>query len=127
MNNKQVFANNLKRIMNINGKSRYDVCEALDFNYYTYSDWVNGKKFPRMDKVEKLANYFGVLISDLIEDKGEAHFEMLQEINELNDIMSWIKSDAELLKLMKKLRKAPEEKKILIKSMLAAMTESIED
>ena len=31
------------------------------------SDWVNGKKFPRIDKIELLAQYFGIQKSDLIE------------------------------------------------------------
>ena len=69
MDNKYIFASNLKRYMAINGKSRKEVCEALGFSYYTFSDWVNAKKFPRMDKVEMLANYFGCLKSDLIEEK----------------------------------------------------------
>lgn len=69
MNNKDIFAKNLQRLMNENGKSRRDVCEALGFSYYTFTDWVKGKKFPRMDKVEMLANYFGVMKSDLIEEK----------------------------------------------------------
>ena len=71
MDNKSIFARNLQRQMDINGKSRRDVCDALGFSYYTFTDWVNGKKYPRMDKVEMLANYFGVLKSDLIEDKKE--------------------------------------------------------
>ena len=69
MDNKNVFAANLRHYMYINNKSRKDVCEALGFSYYTFSDWVKGKKYPRMDKVEILANYFGCLKSDLIEDK----------------------------------------------------------
>ena len=32
---------------------------------------MNGSKYPRMDKVEMLAEYFGILKSDLIEDKSE--------------------------------------------------------
>jgi len=71
MKNKEIFAINLKKYMNLHKKSRRDVCEALGFNYYTFSDWVNGKKYPRMDKVEMLANYFGILKSDLIEKKAE--------------------------------------------------------
>lgn len=71
MDNKSIFAKNLKRQMELKGKSRRDVCAALGFSYYTFSDWVNGKKYPRMDKVEMLADYFGVLKSDLIEDKKE--------------------------------------------------------
>lgn len=91
MDNKTVFASNLKYYMQISGKSRREVCEALGFSYYTFTDWVNGKKFPRMDKVEILANYFGILKSDLIEDKtlqdqieenpvkmAELHFELIE-------------------------------------------------
>lgn len=69
MDNKNIFSINLKRYMQENNKSRREVCEALGVSYYTFSDWVNGKKYPRMDKVEMLANYFGVLKSDLIENK----------------------------------------------------------
>ena len=71
MDDKSIFAENLKRQMELNGKTRRDVCAALGFSYYTFSDWVNGKKYPRMDKVEMIANYFGIQKSDLIEDKKE--------------------------------------------------------
>ena len=71
MEHKEVFAKNLKKYMELNGKSRREVCAALGYSYFTFSDWVNGKKMPRMDKVEQLANYFGILKSDLIEDKKE--------------------------------------------------------
>lgn len=67
-NNKYTFANNLKRLMESRGRSRRDISDALGVSYFTVSDWVKGKKYPRMDKVELLANYFGVLKSDLIEE-----------------------------------------------------------
>lgn len=79
MDNKSVFAANLKKYMELNNKSRQEICKALGFNYYTFSDWVNGKKYPRMDKVEMLARYFGVLKSDLIEEKKSL------DINEKNN------------------------------------------
>ena len=71
MDNKNVFASNLKRYMEVKGRSRNDISEALGISYFTVSDWVNGKKYPRMDKVEMLANYFGIQKSDLIEKKEE--------------------------------------------------------
>ena len=71
MDNKNIFAANLKRQMALHQKTRRQICSDLDFSYYTFSDWVNGKKYPRMDKVEMLADYFGILKSDLIEDKKE--------------------------------------------------------
>ena len=69
MNNKDIFANNLKKQMELKGVSRNDICKALEISYFTVSDWVNGKKYPRMDKVEKLAEYFGIPKSDLIEER----------------------------------------------------------
>lgn len=68
MEHKEVFSRNLQKHMALNGKSRKDICQALGYSYFTLSDWVNGKKMPRMDKVEQLANYFGIKKSDLIEE-----------------------------------------------------------
>lgn len=81
MDNKNIFASNLKKYMNLNGKSRREVSDALGVSYYTFSDWVNGKKYPRMDKVEMLANYFGIKKSDLIEEK------VTPEMQKNSDIM----------------------------------------
>ena len=68
--NRNVFAKNLKHQMLINKKDRKDISNALGISYFTVSDWVNGKKYPRMDKVELLANYFGITKSDLIEEQS---------------------------------------------------------
>lgn len=100
MDNKGVFASNLQKYMKLNGKSRRDVAEALGVSYYTLTDWVNGKKYPRMDKVEKLAKYFGILKSDLIEEKtienspvemAERHFEIIMD-EDISDIFDDFRS-----------------------------------
>lgn len=85
MDNKNVFATNLRRYMDMNGKSRRDVCEAIDVNYSTFTDWVKGKKYPRIDKVEKLAEYFGISKSDLIEEHAKEDNEM-PTTHELPDV-----------------------------------------
>ncbi len=71
LGNKQVLAENLRHYMNLHGKSRNDMCSALDISYTTFSDWVNRKKYPRIDRIELMANYFGIQKSDLIESKGK--------------------------------------------------------
>ena len=48
----------------------------------TFNAWVKGKKYPRMDKVELLANYFGILKSDLIEERGTAHQDRIVSITD---------------------------------------------
>ena len=69
--NKNIFAYNLNRLMTSHQKSRKDLSDALGISYFTITAWANGTKYPRMDKVEMLANYFGVLKSDLIEEKED--------------------------------------------------------
>ena len=71
MENKDVFSRNLRKLMEQQGKSRRDISDALGISYFTVSDWVCGKKYPRMDKVELLANYFRCDNADLLEDKKE--------------------------------------------------------
>lgn len=90
MDNKNIFANNLKRQMELKGVSRNDICNALGISYFTVTDWVNGKKYPRMDKVEMLANFFGILKSDLIEDKTQKEIpgETIQLTEEEKDLLS---------------------------------------
>ena len=50
LGNKDVFAKNLKKYMQLTGKTRNEVCQALGLKYTTFADWVNGKKYSRMDK-----------------------------------------------------------------------------
>lgn len=69
--NKIVFSRNLRELMKQKGKDRNQVCADLGFKYTTFTDWYNGNKYPRIDKIEMLADYFGVLKSDLIEDKAD--------------------------------------------------------
>lgn len=68
INNKNIFASNLNRLMASHRKSRKDLSDALGISYFTITAWANGTKYPRMDKVEMLANYFGVRKSELIEE-----------------------------------------------------------
>lgn len=100
MDNKSIFSKNLKMYMDLNGKTRCDISKALNISYYTVSDWVNGKKYPRMDKVEMLARYFGISKSDLIEEKP-----VNQEINELTE------KDYEYIERIKKF--SPEKQRLL--------------
>lgn len=63
---KRLFSINLKRIMLENGKTQSDIVKDLNFRQATVSDWLNGKKYPRMDKIEMLAQYFRISIDELI-------------------------------------------------------------
>lgn len=68
MNPKEVFAKNLNRLLSKNGKTQSDLVTYMNTTASTVSDWCNGKKYPRVDKMQKLADYFDVLKSDLTEE-----------------------------------------------------------
>lgn len=63
---KKLFSINLRKIMLENGKTQSDIVKDLNFRQATVSDWLNGKKYPRMDKIEMLAQYFSISIDELI-------------------------------------------------------------
>lgn len=69
---KEVFGKNLSYYLDLWGKEQQEVAEAIGVASSTFNEWVKGKKFPRIDKIEKLADYFGILKSDLIEEKNKA-------------------------------------------------------
>ena len=89
LGNKDVFAKNLKKYMQLNGKTRNEVCHALGLKYTTFADWVNGKKYPRMDKIEMLANYFGIKKSDLIEDNDSFLIELIEDSNKDERLLAY--------------------------------------
>ena len=72
---KKIMAENIKRYMEMKGVTNQQICDALGFKYTTFMDWIKGVTYPRIGKVEAMANYFGVLKSDLIEDKSEKAIE----------------------------------------------------
>jgi repressor LexA len=71
LGNKEIFAKNLNYYMELNNKDRNDVARDLDLPYTTVTGWCNGEFYPRIDKIEKLAIYFGIEKSDLIENKEQ--------------------------------------------------------
>lgn len=70
LGNKKVMANNIRHYMKLNDIDRNKLCEDLGLKYMTVSDWINANTYPRIDKIELLANYFGIRKSDLVEDKN---------------------------------------------------------
>lgn len=67
--NKEIMAKNIKFYMELKRVNSSEVCKALGIKQNTFSNWINAKIYPRIDKIEMLANYFGVKKSDLVEDK----------------------------------------------------------
>lgn len=83
LGNKEIFSNNLRKYMELNGKDRKDIAKDLEVSYSTFTDWVNGNSYPRIDKIEKLANYFGIEKSDLIEKHKENKHYLNEDVRQI--------------------------------------------
>lgn len=98
LGNKEVLAKNLKKYIAMCGKDRREIANALEIPYSTLTEWVNARKYPRIDKIEKMAEYFGISKSDMIED-----FEAKQKDNEtIAKIIVKIRMDEDLLDIVDK-------------------------
>lgn len=91
--NKEILSKNLKYYMGKSGKDRRELAEIWGFPYSTVTEWINGRKYPRIDRIEIMADYFGILKSDLIEEKTEEHREMQKNNDILSNIIVRLRTD----------------------------------
>ncbi|WP_307984059.1 helix-turn-helix transcriptional regulator [uncultured Lactococcus sp.] len=83
LGNKEIMSANIKRHLNNKKINVKDFANIMNFKYTTVLDWVNAKTYPRIDKIELMARYFGVNKSDLVEEYVETS-STLSEINQIS-------------------------------------------
>lgn len=79
MNSRDIFINNLKAIMKERKVSRRQLAEGLNVPYTTLTDWCTGRIFPRVEKINLIADYFNIKKSDLIEEITEEDDDALYD------------------------------------------------
>ena len=125
LGNKEILSKNLKYYIERSGKDRRELAETWGFPYSTVTDWINGKKYPRIDRIEIMADYFGILKSDLIEEK------MTEEIKKDNDTISSIvvrmTMDKDFLSAVESLYALDQEQIKGIQAMLKAFNKDLHD
>ncbi|HEJ6871147.1 TPA: helix-turn-helix domain-containing protein [Staphylococcus aureus] len=98
---KQILSKNLKNLLERKGKTQTDMAKDLNLKESTVSSWMNAVKYPRRDKIELLADYFGVMPSDITDDKS-IHQETIaghankneftpEEWEEIENFMQWVR------------------------------------
>lgn len=74
MTTRDIFTKNLNIYIERSGKNKKIISEEMGIPYTTLVEWANGKKFPRADGIERLANYFRILKSELLEEHDKKDF-----------------------------------------------------
>lgn len=88
---RMVFAKNLNRLME--NRKQIDVANDLGVSPSVLSSWCVGARMPRMDKIERLAQYFGVNKSDLLEDHSEPIPAYDAKTKKIMDMVSQMSED----------------------------------
>ena len=61
-----VFMENLRYYLDLRKKSQIDLARAVDVSSSTVSDWINGRKIPRADRLERIGRALNVSVNDLL-------------------------------------------------------------
>lgn len=119
---KEVFAKNLRRYMEMKEISQKELAVIVGVSAPTINEWIKAKKYPRIDKIEILSDYFGCLKSDLIEEKTEEQLNIEKKNDILTDIILTLREDSELLEIVEGLTKLDADKRTAIKSLISAFS-----
>lgn len=79
---------NITNLLISNQKNQDDLAKALGLSRATVSLWCSGRRTPRMDHVDKIAQFFGTTRSAILEDSTgvpQLSDQMRDEINRLVD------------------------------------------
>lgn len=88
---RRIFMTNLRRYMNAADYSQADMARYFGISTATASDWYNGRKIPRADKLQIIADWLGVGIGDLLmeSDAAELGYYVTHETAEVaNEILN---------------------------------------
>lgn len=102
LGNKSILARNLKRIMEENDVSAKQLSKDLEVPYTTILSWLKADNYPRIDKIDAMAKYFGILKSDLIEEKVTP--EIKKDNGVIVKAIAQMRSDKDFLSLVDSLR-----------------------
>lgn len=72
---KMIFAKNLMKYVERSGKQQKEIARELGYSYTTFNTWIRGSSMPNTAKIQAIADYFGILKSDLLDEKTEMEAE----------------------------------------------------
>ncbi|WP_242327800.1 helix-turn-helix domain-containing protein [Lactococcus lactis] len=113
LGNKKTMAQNLKRLLAAKGLNPHQFSEIMGFKYTTVMNWIKANTYPRIDKIEMMAQYFGVDKSDLVEEYIETN-SILSKITKISSQLEKTRQDKVLNFAENEMKEQEQEKKKVI-------------
>lgn len=118
--NRETFAKNLKYYVDKSGRMQIEIAETVGVAKSTFTAWIKGDKYPRIDKIEMLANYFGIQKSDLIEEKLTEEKE--KDNDDITNAIIRMRMNNDFLDVVNSLYKLDDSKLELVRQFLHALS-----
>ncbi len=67
---RKILSENLEQLMKENNITQVELSEAIGVSQSTISNWLKEVKYPRISRIQELADYFNVPKSRITEDKN---------------------------------------------------------
>ena len=86
---RDLFGSNLRYWLDQRGKTQADLRRYMDVSAATASDWCNGRKIPRTDKISAICNWLGIELDDLLtqKDGSQEHYYLDPEAREYAEFL----------------------------------------
>lgn len=107
---RKIFPSRFRFFLERKGKTQIDISRDLDVATGTVSSWANGQKLPRVDVMQRLADYFGVRVSTLLEEDGLDVY--LREEDDRAFLAAYHAADPSIQAAVRKLLDIPEKSTI---------------
>lgn len=119
LGNKIVFSENLKYYIAKTGVLQRDVAKVAKVSEGTICDWLKSRSYPRMDKIQLLAEYWGIQMSDLVEERSVDNKYYLQK--EAKMIAEDLAKNPNVLVMFQKFQKLSDQNKALVMAMINSL------
>ena len=83
-NAREIFVKNLRYLMDARGITQADICRELGVSSATVSNWFTGQKYPRIDRMQRIAELLGVTYSTLTTEHGLQNYEDQKRLEALH-------------------------------------------
>lgn len=87
----KLIADRITYNLNKSGKTQIQLADYMNVTQATVSNWCKGLKMPRMDKIDKICEFFNINRSDLMsnapDQEEEQHYYINDDAREMAEFM----------------------------------------
>ena len=120
LGNKIVFAENLNYYLSKSGDKQKDIANVAKVSQGTISDWLKKRSYPRMDKIQLLAEHWGIEMADLVEKHTLENKYYLQK--ETKKMAEELARNTDALVMLQKYKKLSSKDQEIINALIDSLS-----